>query len=51
MRAVLESHLKKEEDGLFPLAERILDEDGLNQCGEEMERRKTEIRDVVKEYY
>src|SRR5688572_6020866 len=29
-RSVLDAHFKKEEDALFPLAERILDEEGLN---------------------
>jgi len=46
-RAVLDAHFKKEEDGLFPMAERILDEEGLNNLGNEMERRKTEVRDLV----
>ena len=47
-RSILETHLKKEEDGLFPTAERILDEEGLNNLGAEMERRKTEVRGLVK---
>jgi hemerythrin-like domain-containing protein len=42
--SVLDTHFKKEEDALFPLAERILDEEGLNHLGAEMERRKTEVR-------
>src|SRR5690242_3507254 len=46
-RVILDTHFRKEEDGLFPLAERILDSEGLNHLGEEMERRKTEIRDLV----
>jgi hemerythrin-like domain-containing protein len=49
MRSVLETHLKKEEDALFPMAEKILNEEGLNRLGDEMERRKTEVRDLVKE--
>jgi len=48
---VLETHLKKEEDALFPLAERILDAEGLNKLGNEMENRKTEIRGMVKDFY
>lgn len=44
---LLETHFKKEEDALFPLAERILDEVGLNRLGEEMERRKTEVRGLT----
>jgi hemerythrin-like domain-containing protein len=42
--SVLDAHFKKEEDALFPLAERILNEEGLNARGDEMERRKTEVR-------
>jgi iron-sulfur cluster repair protein YtfE (RIC family) len=45
--AVLSNHLKKEEDALFPLAERILNEEGLNTLGAEMKRRQTEIRNLV----
>src|SRR5262245_56834890 len=30
-RAILETHFKKEEDALFPLAEKILNEEGLNK--------------------
>ncbi len=38
-RAVLETHLTKEEDALFPLAEKILTSEGLNQISAEMDRR------------
>lgn len=48
LRVILDTHFAKEEDGLFPLAERILDSEGLNNIGAEMERRKMEVRDVVK---
>jgi hemerythrin-like domain-containing protein len=44
LTTLLDTHFKKEEDALFPLAERILDEEGLNALGDEMERRKTEVR-------
>ena len=47
LRTILECHLKKEEDALFPLCERVLDNEGLNRLGQEMENRKTEIRSVV----
>ena len=47
MRVVLDTHFAKEEDALFPLAERILDSEGLNQLGAEMERRKLEVRDAI----
>jgi hemerythrin superfamily protein len=49
LTAILTNHLKKEEDGLFPLAEKILDNEGLNRIGAEMDRRKTEVRDLVKD--
>jgi hemerythrin-like domain-containing protein len=48
-RTVLDTHFQKEEDGLFPLAERILDAEGLNRLGAEMERRKTEVRGLSAE--
>ena len=48
-RAILETHLKKEEDALFPLAETILDSEGLNRLGAEMERRQDEVRKWVLE--
>jgi hemerythrin-like domain-containing protein len=47
MRVLLETHLRKEEDAFFPTVEHILDSEGLNRLGDEMERRKTEIRDIV----
>jgi len=43
MRSILENHLRKEEEGLFPMAEKILDSEGLNKIGDEMERRKKEV--------
>jgi hemerythrin-like domain-containing protein len=49
LRTILDTHFKKEEDALFPAAEKILDSEGLNRLGDEMERRKTEIRDIVQE--
>ncbi len=42
-KALLTTHLLKEEDGLFPLTERILDEEGMNNLGAEMERRKMDV--------
>lgn len=50
-RTIIDTHFKKEEDALFPLAERILSADGLLEMGSEMERRKDEIRPLVKSYY
>jgi hemerythrin-like domain-containing protein len=49
LRVLLDTHFAKEEDGLFPLAERILDSEGLNNLGAEMERRKMEVRDAIKD--
>jgi iron-sulfur cluster repair protein YtfE (RIC family) len=43
-RAVLETHLKKEEDALFPLAEKILGDAGQNKLGAEMEMRQAEAQ-------
>jgi iron-sulfur cluster repair protein YtfE (RIC family) len=43
LRAILENHLKKEEDALFPLAERILDSEGMNRLSAEMERRQKDV--------
>lgn len=48
-QVLLSTHFSKEEEGLFPLAERILDSEGLNRIGAEMERRKTEIRSLGQE--
>jgi hemerythrin-like domain-containing protein len=44
VRAVLTTHLVKEEEGLFPLAEKILGVEGLSALNADMERRKSEIR-------
>jgi iron-sulfur cluster repair protein YtfE (RIC family) len=43
-RAILENHLRKEEDALFPLAEIVLDNDGLNNLSAEMEKRQSEAQ-------
>jgi hemerythrin-like domain-containing protein len=48
-RVVLSAHFAKEEEALFPLAEKILDGEGLNQLGDEMKRRQAEIRNLVKD--
>lgn len=40
--AIMENHLKKEEDALFPIAERVLDQEGMNKLSAEMERRQKE---------
>lgn len=43
-RAVMDNHLKKEEDALFPLAETVLDNEGMNRLSAEMERKQTEAQ-------
>ena len=48
LRVLLDTHFRKEEEAIFPLTERILDDEGLNRLGDEMERRKLEIRDIVR---
>jgi hemerythrin-like domain-containing protein len=40
LKVLLATHFAKEEDALFPLAERILDSEGLNRLAEEMRKRK-----------
>ena len=44
LRVLLSTHFKKEEDALFPLAERILSLEGLLALGQEMKRRQAEIQ-------
>lgn len=43
-RAILTNHLAKEEDALFPLAEKVLSNEGLIHLGAEMERRQAEAQ-------
>ena len=47
LRAILDGHFTKEEDALFPLTEKVLNEEGLNKLGEAMRRRQTEIQDLT----
>jgi hemerythrin-like domain-containing protein len=44
LRILLATHFKKEEDALFPLAEKILGSEGLLNLGHEMELRKADVR-------
>lgn len=44
LRVLLETHFTKEEDALFPLAEKIIGEEGLVGMAAAMERRKAEVR-------
>jgi hemerythrin-like domain-containing protein len=48
IRALIAAHVKKEQEALYPLAEQVLDAGTLNKLRDEMERRKTEVREVVK---
>lgn len=47
IRAILEAHFEKEASGLYPLAEKVIDESTLRRLGDDMWRRNTEVRDVV----
>ena len=47
LRTVLETHFAKEEDALFPLAERILDSEGLLKLGAEMEAKQAEVQKMI----
>ena len=47
LRTLLETHFRKEEDALFPLAEKILTEEGLINLNEEMKSRQLEVRQVA----
>lgn len=47
LRAVLEAHLALEKDELYPLADQLLDAESQKALAEEMERRKSEVRDLV----
>ena len=47
IRALLQAHFMKEKDALYPIAEQVLDAATLNTLRDEMESRKTEVRDVT----
>jgi len=44
IRTLLDTHFEKEAKALYPLAEKLLDNTTLLKLGDEMERRKTEVR-------
>jgi iron-sulfur cluster repair protein YtfE (RIC family) len=46
---LLDTHFKKEEDALFPLAEKILDLEGLNRLSDEMKARQAETRGLLRD--
>ncbi len=47
IRTLLETHFHKEEDALFPLAEKILREEGLYRLAQEMRTRQHEIQALI----
>lgn len=47
LRVLLDTHFSKEEDALFPLCEKVLNEENLNQLTEEMRRRQDEMRNLA----
>ena len=49
IRALLEAHFAKEKNALYPLIEQVVDERTLLRIGEEMEKRKTEVRAAVRQ--
>ncbi len=48
IRVILETHLTKERDALYPLSEMVLDAKTLATLAEKMERKKSAVRDLVK---
>ncbi len=49
LRAILEAHIWKEASALYTMAEKCVDEKTLYRLGAEMDQRKNEVRDLVKE--
>jgi len=47
LRVLLETHFAKEEDALFPLAEKLLTEEGLILLGDEIHNRREEVRQFL----
>lgn len=47
LRVLLETHFAKEEDAIFPLADKLLTEEGLIALGEEMKNRREEVRQFL----
>lgn len=46
-RSLINTHFAKEEDALFPLAEKVLSNEGLLELGAEMKRRQLEVRQFI----
>jgi len=49
IRTLLDTHFEKETNALYPLAEKLLDNTALQKLGDEMERRKTDVRAAILE--
>lgn len=47
IRTLLDTHFEKEAKALYPLAEKVIDDATLRKLGDEMERRKTEVRAAI----
>ena len=47
IRTLLDTHFQKEAKALYPLAEKVVDAPTLLKLGDEMERRKTEVREAI----
>lgn len=47
IRTLLETHFQKEAAAIYPLAEKVVDEPTLRKLGDEMERRKTDVRAAI----
>lgn len=47
LRGLLASHFSKEEDALFPLAQKVIAREGLMDMARQMERRKNEVRQFI----
>ncbi len=44
LQVLIDTHFKKEEEALFPLAEKLLTEEGLIELGRQMHERREEVR-------
>jgi len=49
IRTLLEAHFSKEKNALYPLTEKVVDDATLHRIGEEMEKRKSEVRPAIRE--
>jgi hemerythrin-like domain-containing protein len=49
IRVILETHLEKERDALYPVAESVLDAKTMAKLAEKMESEKSNVRDLTNE--